>query len=97
MVNWLYLVIPQTNEGKLGGFRKFIQRDTNLYFMKKFQFQRLLSQSKPSIEIQNSISESSIDRWIDVGSIQNAIFCSNDPTLSSIDWTCDKGSFTFFF
>jgi hypothetical protein len=39
-------------EENLGGVENIIQRVTKSYFMKPFQFQRLLGQNEPSMEVQ---------------------------------------------
>jgi hypothetical protein len=65
-------VILISNEGKLGGIRKQIQRATILYFMKIFHFQHLLCQNKLSIEIWKSDSGSLIDfNWPLIGQACN--------------------------
>jgi hypothetical protein len=44
--------------GKIGDVGKLIKRDTILYFMMIFQFQRLLGKNWASIEIQKACSKS---------------------------------------
>lgn len=55
-----YILILVSDEDKLGGVVKMIQRDTTLCLMKIFQFQCLLDQNRLLIEVRKSGQNSSV-------------------------------------
>jgi hypothetical protein len=55
LLNQPYLEIQISGEDNLGGVGNIIQRATKSYFMKPFQFQRLLGQNEPSMVVQQLV------------------------------------------
>jgi hypothetical protein len=65
LLNQPYLEIQISGEDNLGGIGNIIQRATKSYFMKPFQFQRLLGQNEPSMEVQQSGLGSLVEVLVD--------------------------------